>query len=496
MTAATKAAGERLVLLTGATGYVGGRLLRRLEDRGERVRCMVRRPEALEGRTSGRTDVVRGDVLRPDQVRQAMQGVDVAYYLIHSLASGSRFADLEVLAARIFADAARMAGVRRIIYLGGLGDDEQKLSEHLASRHEVGRILRNAGMPAIEFRASIIIGAGGLSFELIRSLVQRLPVMTTPKWVRTQAQPIAIADVLAYLEQGLDIELTESRVYQVGGADQVSYRELMLEYARQRGLRRLLIPVPVLSPGLSSLWLHLVTPIYAPVGRKLIDSCKYPSVVREASALEDFDIEPMGIADAIRAAREEEDRAAAETHWADAFSSTQRPALRTRYGTRRIDVRQRVVQAPADATFATIQRIGGPNGWYFGDALWRLRGALDLLVGGPGFRRGRRDTVALRVGDVVDFWRVEAFDPGERLRLVAEMRLPGRAWLEFRIVDRQPDQCTLQQTAEFDPRGLLGIAYWYSLVPLHHLVFGGMLRAIARRAEERPPSGRPEEATP
>jgi hypothetical protein len=316
--------------------------------------------------------------------------------------------------------------------------------------------------------------------------------MITPRWVRTRAQPIAVEDVIAYLLAGLDLDTAGSRVFEIGGADVVSYEELMREYARQRGLRRLIVPVPVLSPTLSSLWLGLVTPLYARVGRKLIDSLRTPTVVTDDGARRAFTVEPRGFREAIARALANEDREFAETRWSDALSAGGLPRNwgGVRFGSRLVDSRAIRVDAPAPVAFAPIARLGGATGWYAADALWRLRGFLDLLVGGVGLRRGRRDPQHLVPGDAVDCWRVEAVEPGRRLRLAAEMRLPGRAWLVFEVEPDGPGSI-IRQTALFDPVGLAGLGYWYGLYPLHRLVFGGMLRGIARRVsrrtESRPP---------
>jgi uncharacterized protein YbjT (DUF2867 family) len=488
--------GHGRVLLTGATGYVGGRLLARLEQREVRVRCLARRPEFLSERVAPGTEVVAGDVLQPETLSAAFEGVDTAYYLIHSMSGADDFEARDRAGAENFATAAREAGVRRIVYLGGLADESQELSAHLRSRHEVGRILAASGVPTIEFRASIVIGSGSLSFEMLSALVERLPVMVTPRWVRVRAQPIAINDLLAYLEAALDLELDESRIYEIGGADSVSYGELMQEYARQRQLRRWMVPVPVLTPRLSSLWLGLVTPLYARVGRSLIDSICHETVVRDDRALRDFAIEPVGVAASIESALAHEDREFAETRWSDAISSGGTdPAQFESYGGQRVgrrlaDSRQCEVDVPAAAAFTAVRRIGGTTGWYAYDWLWRLRGFIDLLYGGVGVRRGRRDPETLGVGDTLDWWRVERYEPDRLLRLRAEMRLPGRAWLEFEV---QPSErgSTIRQTAEFDPSGLLGLLYWYGIYPLHAAVFRGMLNGIARAAREAAEPGSP-----
>ena len=471
------------ILLTGATGYIGGRLLRRLEELDCSVRCLARRPEFLQSQVGPQTELVRGDVLDAASLSSALHGVDVAYYLVHSMGSTGNFVEQDRQAARNFANAARVAGVRRIVFLGGLGEDVDALSPHLRSRHEVGDLLRASGVLVLEFRASIVIGSGSLSFELVRALVERLPVMVTPRWVRVLAQPIAINDMLAYLIAARDLPVTQSTTFEVGGPDVVSYADLMREYARQRGLRRWMIPVPVLTPRLSSLWLGLVTPLYARVGRKLIDSLRHPTVVRDRSALAKFAVRPIGVRAAIAQALRREDREFVETHWAGAVSASGEPRQwgGVRLGNRLIDTRSVEIGVPVAQAFAPIQRIGGETGWYYGNFLWRLRGGLDLLVGGVGMRRGRRHPEELRVGETLDCWRVEALEPGRRLRLVAEMKLPGRAWLEF-VVEPVGAGARITQTAMFDPHGLAGLVYWYGIWPLHELVFAGLLRGVARAA--------------
>jgi uncharacterized protein YbjT (DUF2867 family) len=468
------------ILLTGATGYVGGRLGGALESQGAQLRCLARRPEYLLSRVAGSTEVVRGDVLDAPSLDQALHGIDVAYYLVHSMGDSGDFAERERKGAENFARAARDAGVRRIIYLGGLGGGED-LSDHLRSRHDVGNIFSESTVPTIEFRASIIIGSGSLSFEMIRALVNKLPAMITPRWVATPAQPIAIEDVISYLIEAMDSEIDGSAVFEIGGADRVSYGEIMREYARQRGLRRLMIPVPVLTPRLSSLWLGLVTPLFARVGSKLIDGVRNPTVVTDDSAIRAFAVRPRGVHDAIARALVNEDRTFTETRWSDALSSQgETPAWGgVRFGSRIVDSRTVTVPHRPAVAFRPVRSIGGSAGWYYGNWLWRLRGFLDLLVGGVGTRRGRRDPEHVLPGDTVDFWRVEAVEQDRLLRLFSEMRLPGRAWLQFEV-EPAGDGSTLRQTAVFDPVGLSGLAYWYVLYPLHELVFAGMLRGITR----------------
>ncbi len=445
-----------LILLTGATGYIGGKLLEALTAAGHGVRCLVRRPEALESRRAPGVQVVAGDVLDLPSLRAALSGVGTAYYLVHSMSSKGSFEEQDRLAAQNFSQAARDAGVRRIVYLGGLGSRTSELSAHLRSRHEVGAILRTSGVPVIEFRASVVIGSGSLSFEMIRALVERLPVMIAPRWVSVATQPIAVADLLAYLLAALDLPDGREGIFEIGGADRVSYGGLMKEYARQRGLRRAVISVPLLTPRLSSLWLGLVTPLYVRVGRKLIDSICHETIVENDAALREFPLRPCGFREAIAAALREN-------------------------GGLLVDSRTVHVDAAPRAAFAPIEQLGGARGWYYANWLWQLRGLLDKMVGGVGLRRGRRDSTRLRVGDPVDFWRVEAIEPDHRLRLAAEMKLPGRAWLEFEVTG-DANGSVIRQTATFDPRGLPGRAYWYSVSPLHHFIFGGMLRGIAAKS--------------
>ena len=473
-----------LILLTGATGYVGGRLLSLLQQHCNLVRCMTRRPEAIRDRVTATTEVVQGDVFDLQSLTSAFEGVETAYYFVHSMGDNRDFESQDRIAAENFAKAATDAGVRRLVYLGGLGNPDEKLSKHLRSRQETGDVLRAHHSQVIEFRASIVIGSGSLSFEMIRALVERLPIMICPRWVHVKAQPIAIEDLLAYLLAALDLPACASQVYEVGGPDQVSYGEIMYEYARQRGLTRWMIPVPLLTPYLSSLWLGLVTPLYARVGRKLVESLRNPTLVSNNLAESVFAVRPRPVSDAITRALVNEDREFAETRWSDAMSSAGKSPSwgGARYGSRLVDSRTVTVAVPPELAFAPIRRIGGRTGWYYGNWLWSLRGFLDLLIGGVGIRRSRRDPDKLHVGDALDFWRVEVFEPNHRLRLQAEMKLPGRAWLEFEVIPCEHGS-TIRQTAIFDPLGLAGLLYWYGIYPLHQFVFAGMLRNVARASE-------------
>ncbi len=474
---------KSLILLTGASGYVGGRLLRSLENQGYRVRCLARRPEILKPKVHPSTEVVAGDVLDRASLDSALRGVDVAYYMVHSMSSAGSFEETDRLAARNFSEAAKAEGVKGLIYLGGLGSDEEELSAHLRSRHEVGEILRQSGLPLCEFRAAAVIGSGSASFELIRALVEHLPIMVTPKWCKGKTQPIAIDDLLDYLIEALRIPTSKYRIYEVGGADQVSYADMMCAYGRQRGLTPLIIPVPVLTPWLSALWLGLITPIYARIGRAIIESIVHVTVVRDNAALTTFSVRPMGIDEAIHRALAHEETHFAATRWSDALSSSGKLSSwgGVQFGTRLVDSRTLTVEAPSDVVFKCIERIGGDNGWYAWNWLWRLRGFIDLLEGGVGLRRGRPSATTLHVGDTVDSFRVESIEPNRRLRLKSEMHLYGRAWLEFEVTGTG-SSTTIRQTAIFDPVGLIGQIYWYTLYIPHQFVFSGMLRGIAEAA--------------
>jgi uncharacterized protein YbjT (DUF2867 family) len=477
----------KLILVTGATGYVGGRLVPRLLEAGLRVRCMVRDPSRLEGRSwLGEVEVVRGDVMAPESLVAAMAGVDSAYYLVHSMNDSSGFHERDVKAAHNFGAAAKGAGVQRIIYLGGLGDPRSDLSEHLLSRQDTGRALQEAGVPTTEFRAAIIVGAGSASFEMIRCLTERVPIMVCPRWVFTRAQPIAIHDVLAYLVGALDTPESTGLVIEIGGADVLTYGDMMLGYARARGLRRLLIAVPVLTPRLSSYWVHLVTPIPAAIARPLIEGLRNEVIVRDQQARRLFKgIHPTGYLDSVASALQGLEAGNVETTWTDSLATSlgdRPPVVLTTLDGMIIERRNRTVDATPASVFRIISGLGGERGWLYLDWLWRLRGEIDRILGGVGFRRGRRHPLDIRVGDAVDFWRVEAYESNRLLRLRAEMRLPGRAWLQFEAHPVE-GQVTLTQTAFFAPKGLSGLLYWYGLYPIHRLIFSGMIGAIADQAE-------------
>ncbi len=473
---------DHLVLLTGATGYVGGRLLSRLEADSRRVRCLARHPQSLLSRLTPDTEVVEGDVLDPASLDRALQNVHTAYYLVHSLGESGDFAKKDAVAALNFAQAAAKHGVSRIIYLGGLGEAASGLSKHLRSRQEVGDILRETGVNVIEFRASLIIGSGSLSFELVRALVEGLPLMITPKWVSIPAQPIAISDVLEYLLAALDAPDPGCSVVEIGGTDIVSYGGIMRAYGEARGLKHWLIPVPVLTPYLSSLWLGLVTPVYARVGRSLIEGVRNSTLVRDDAALRIFKVRPMGIKQAIAEAMESEDREFEHMRFSKFFAEFKPSPYwgGVHLGSRVIDTRTARVAASPEDVFKVICCIGGANGYFHADWLWRLRGLLDSMIGGVGMGRDTRCKPEPAVGDQIDWWRVERIEHNSILRLRAEMKVPGRAWLDFEVT-LDGDETVVRQTAIFDPLGFLGRLYWWTLYPAHALVFSGMLKGILER---------------
>lgn len=478
----------RTILVTGATGYIGGRLVPRLLESGFRVRCLARDPARLQGRPwLAQVEVGAGDCLRAETLSAAMQNVEVAFYLVHSMASGHDFEQRDVLAARNFATAARAAGVQRIIYLGGLGDPDSSLSEHLRSRQETGAVLRETGVPVTEFRAPVIVGSGSLSFEIIRYLTERLPVMICPRWLYTRAQPIAIRNVLDYLVAALDTPASAGRIIEIGGADVLTYGDLLRGYAKARGLKRWLVPVPVLTPRLSSYWVHLVTPVPAVIARPLIQGLRNDVIVRDDLARRLFpQIQPLDYVTAVRLALANLETGQVETAWSDALASSQGDAAPVVLATQEgiiLERRQCLVNAPAASAYGAVARLGGATGWLSMNWAWQIRGAIDRLLGGVGLRRGRRNPLEVRVGDAVDFWRVEAVEPDRLLRLRAEMKVPGRAWLEFRVEPVDAATSRLFQTAFFAPRGLTGLLYWYVLYPIHAVIFNGLVKKLACLAE-------------
>lgn len=484
---------RRLILVTGATGYIGGRLVPRLLEMGYRVRCLVRDPTRLQGRPwQQAVEVVTGDLLEPATLPAAMQGVQAAYYLIHSLGSGADFHQRDLSAAGAFGAAAQAAGLERIVFLGGLAEAAPGLSEHLRSRQQTGDALRSGGVPVTEFRAGVIVGSGGLSFEMIRYLAERVPVMICPRWVFTRTQPIGIRDVLEYLASALAVPASRGRIIEIGGAEVVTYGEMMMIYAAVRGLKRWMLPVPVLTPRLSSYWVNLVTPIPAAIARPLIEGLRNESIVHDPSARQLFPhIQPAGYRVAVARALAKLQASQVETAWSDALSTSQGavPARVLTSGEGMIqEHRQRIVAASPAAVYQICSGLGGTRGWLYLTWAWQLRGWLDRLVGGVGLRRGRRDPDALRVGDALDFWRVEAVEPDRLLRLRAEMKVPGKAWLQFQVQPREEGQALLTQTAFFAPKGLLGWLYWYALYPLHGLIFSGLIARIGEHATALEPT--------
>lgn len=477
---------RKIVFLTGATGYVGGRLAPRLLERGYRVRCLARSARKLAARPWADhpgVEIVEGDAADAGRLAALLSGCRSAYYLIHSMMSaGPEYALRDRQLALAFSRAAEAAGVGRIVYLGGLGETGEDLSEHLASRREVEEALASGPVPVTVLRAAMIVGSGSASFEILRYLVERLPVMVTPRWVKTESQPIAIENVLEYLIGCLEEPATTGRTLDVGGPEVISYRELMDVMSDALRLpRRLVLPVPVLTPRLSSAWIHLVTPLDYRIARPLAEGLKNRVVCRDDDARELMPQRLLPVTEAIELALGKESRGTVETSWRDAGPIPGDPDWAG--GTSFVDRRQIDLDAAPPEVFRAVCRIGGGNGWYAADVLWRLRGFLDQIAGGPGLRRGRRDPERVTYGDALDFWRVTGVGPDRRLELRAEMKLPGEALLEFDVEPLGGGRSRLVQTARFLPRGLAGLAYWYAVLPLHGIVFRGMLQGIRREAE-------------
>lgn len=478
-----------LVVVTGASGYIGGRLVPMLLEQGYRVRCLVRTPAKLEAAPwRDQVEVVRGDIERP--LGDAFDGAAAVYYLVHTIGDGPDWVARELASARNVRDTAAGAGVRRIVYLGGLGDDASELSQHLSSRHEVGRILAEGPVAVTELRAAIIIGSGSASFEMLRYLVEVLPAMITPRWVDTNCQPIAVRDVLRYLVEALREPRTAGLVLEIGGPDVISYRQMMDIYADAAALRRrIIVPVPVLSPRLSSHWVGLVTPLPVSLSRPLVASLINEVVVHDDTITELLPGPLFTTREAVDAALVRIHTGAVTTRWDSAELEGRPPAEPMPTdpswagGTILEDQRSVTTTASPAQAFAAVCRIGGDHGWHASDWLWRVRGFADKVIGGVGMRRGRRDPDHLRVGDALDFWRVEALDGDALLRLRAEMKLPGEAWLEWRIDPTPGGGAVIHQWARYHPRGLFGRAYWYGVAPFHRFVFPGLLAGIVGDAE-------------
>lgn len=476
------------VLVTGATGYIGGRLIKPLLNQGYHVRVMSRNKSHLQGRSwLNDVEVGEGDVLDASSLAPILDNIDIAYYLIHSMAGNDKFAQRDQLAAENFARAATDAGVKQIIYLGGLGEQSDDLSEHLQSRQKVGDTLRKYHNHVTEFRAAMVIGAGSLSFEITRNLTERLPIMIAPKWLYTRSQPIAIHDILLYLNAAINRPTVFDKIIEIGGTDILTYHDMLLAYANVRDLKRYIIPVPVLTPHLSSYWVHLVTPVSADITRPLILGLKNETIVTDNSATDLFpDIQPMDFESALHEALSELDAQRVETSWTDSMSATweaDEPYKFTEERGMLIERRVRQVDAPPTDVYRAFTSLGGETGWLYFNALWQFRGWLDRFVGGPGYRRGRPARAALRIGDAVDFWRIEAIEPDKSLLLRAEMKLPGKGWLHFEVKPMDNGQSQLIQTAYYAPKGLFGYVYWYAIYILHKFIFDGMIDKVKSLAE-------------
>ena len=476
------------VLVTGATGYIGGRLVPKLLDAGYPVKVLVRDPDRILDREwADKVEIVTGNVLDQETLEMVMDDVSVAYYLVHSMGSGPDFHKRDIDGARNFGSQAKEQGVDRIIYLGGLGESDAKLSKHLTSRHETGEELRASGVPVTEFRAAVVVGAGSVSFEIVRYLVERLPAMICPSWVYTKTQPIGINDLLEYLVSSITVPESSNKVIEIGGRDVVTYGNMMLGYAKARGLKRWLLPVPILTPRLSSYWVHLVTPIPASIGRPLIEGLRNEVIVRNTDSQELFpNINPASYLEAVRITLEDLEFGRIESSWSDAVGKGKDEIIKFRMDTMTgfiFEQRALEVSAPKSFVYKCFSGIGAKRGWFHATWLWRLRGWIDRFIGGVGLRRGRRHPDDIRIGDALDFWRVEDVDKNRMIHLRAEMKVPGRAWLQFKVTDIDGNKSHLEQTAIFAPKGLFGLLYWYALYPVHGWIFGGLIKKIRNKSE-------------
>lgn len=484
------------VLVSGASGFIGSQLVPELLSRGHYVVCMTRDAAKVTRKFPRAVNVVEADALRPETLVSSFIGIDVAYYLIHSLGTGeTAFREADRLAARNFAQAARNTGVQRVIYLGGLGDAANaELSVHLASRQESGDELRTWGPPVTEFRSAVVIGAGSLSFEMIRYLTERLPIMICPRWVTTRIQPIAAEDVVRYLVQAIDVPESAGKTIDIGSPSIETYRSMMLKYAAARGLRRLLLQVPVLTPRLSSYWVDLVTPIDSAISRPLIEGLRSEVICRNDQAQRLFpEIRPMPFEQALQRALVVPDLSEMTNRRAEKQFANRNPEsflhrVKEEEGWV-VDIREGHSEATPSQLFSTVEGIGGERGWFYGDWLWRLRGWLDRIAGGKGLDKRRRDPDRLQVGDKVDFWVVAEIESGRRLVLKANMKLPGEAYLMFEVFLESGYRSGLRSTALYRPRGLFGRLYWWALLPLHRYIFSGMNAAICASAQRRGVSG-------
>ncbi len=482
---------QRLILVTGASGYVGGRLVRDLNEDKCAVRVLVRDAQKVKDQPWAKdVEIVEGNANSPDDLRRALRGVHTAFYLLHSINAGKNFDEVESAMAKNFAAAAEAENVSQIIYLGGIANDKNR-SQHLASRMNTGSQLASGKVPVLELRAGIIIGSGSASFEMLRHLTHRLPIMTTPKWVSNLTQPISIRDALYYLRKCAALPAPISKICDIGGQEVLSYADMMQKFAKLSGLRkRWIIQVPVLTPKLSSLWIGFVTPVPTSLARPLVESLISEVVADPKKSIDSIIAPPpegfIDVEGAIKLALSKIADHDVITRWSDAAYPTapwQKAQSDPEWAGEMVlrDRREQATDASAPALWQAIESIGGDNGWYGADFLWYMRGLLDRLVGGVGLRRGRRDPVTLRIGDSLDFWRVEELDRGARLKLYAEMILPGKAWLEFSIAEENGKRI-VRQEASFSPRGLGGQLYWYAVLPFHILVFPTMMRNLIRKA--------------
>ncbi|MCC5877124.1 MAG: SDR family oxidoreductase [Candidatus Sumerlaeia bacterium] len=477
---------DRLILVTGATGYIGGRLVTALRKEGWKVRAMVRDPRKAKKRSQDwdGVEVVRGDVSKPATLVKALKGVSAAYYLVHSMTVSSRdFEARDLLGAENFASACETAGVERIIYLGGICSSERKLSSHLESRRQTGEALRSTSVPVTELRAAIIVGSGSASFEIIRDCVSRLPMMITPKWVRSKCEPIGIRQMLGYMVGCLDEPRTIGEILEVGGGEVLTYKEMLHQAAEEMGRKVKILTVPLLTPKLSAYWLNLVTSVPFRLALPLAEGLSNDVVCTDFRIREWIKVEPMTFRQTVRLALDRERAGTRETRWTDAafgalmsFPGKEKKHFR--------DQRVYTTEASPESLFTVIESIGGKNRWFYGDWLWSLRGALDSILGGVGMRRGRVHPSRLQIGEPLDFWRVDDLEPGRLLVLRAEMKVPGIARLVFRIQPREDgDGSFLLQTAHFWPNGTAGVLYWWAVAPFHRFVFPGMAKGIIRQAE-------------
>jgi uncharacterized protein YbjT (DUF2867 family) len=477
---------SKLILVTGATGYVGGRLVPRLLEAGYGVRCLVRDPNRLQGRSwLNRVEVISGDALIPSTLTEAMQGVSVAYYLIHGRQGGKLSADRDLEVARNFAEAAGEAGIQRIIYLGELVDPTSELSPYLRARHETGNILRYSNVPVTEFRAGMIVGSGSALFEMIRYLTEREPVLICPAWFFSQAQPMAIRDVLSYLIAALETSESSGRMIEIGGPTRLTYADMLLGYAKERNLKRVLVRTPFYVPRLSAYWVHMVTPIHWRVVLPLIEGLRARLIVRDEAAKKLFpQIKPLDFQTAVHLALGRIQRDNVETSWSDALVTAVGDIKPYKFVVEEgmfVETRQLLLDLSPETVFRSYAGIGGERGWLYMDWAWAMRGWIDKAVGGVGLRRGRRHPDETRVGESLDFWRVEEVEKNRLLRLRAEMKLPGKAWLQFESL-LQNDKTLLTTTAYFAPHGFLGFLYWYAMWPFHKFIFDGLTRRVASRA--------------